>query len=255
MKPLAVLIVLVGLSCSYDYAKLEGSSGGAGQTGGGTGGSAGGGRAGSAGGPAGAAGSGGRVTGTGGTSGAPGSTGGMTGTGGAPGTGGGGSPSCTCSAPLICEGTPRTCQDPSWAEWPMPNSPVDVAAGAPNAPSYTDNGDGTITDNVTGLMWQKAVPAKSYTWAAAVALCPTLTLAGHTDWRLPALIELGSIVDYGQVSPSIDTTVFTGTPSARFWSSTPLAVDTTQAWYVFFYAGGGANTDPQTTDYDVRCVR
>jgi hypothetical protein len=54
----------------------------------------------------------------------------------------------------------------------MPNSQVDVTAGAPNLESYTDNGDGTVTDNVTGLMWQQAVPATTYTWANAVAYCP-----------------------------------------------------------------------------------
>jgi hypothetical protein len=80
----------------------------------------------------------------------------------------------------------------------MPNSQVDVTAGAPNLESYTDNEDGTVTDNVTGLMWQQASPLSGYAWADAVAYCSTLTLAGHSDWRLPTLIELYSIVDIGQ---------------------------------------------------------
>ena len=68
----------------------------------------------------------------------------------------------------------------------MPNSQADVTAGAPNLESYTDNGDGTVTDNVTGLMWQQAVPTATYSWAGAVTYCSTLTLAGHSDWRLPS---------------------------------------------------------------------
>ena len=59
----------------------------------------------------------------------------------------------------------------------MPNGPSEVGAGAPNAETYTDNGDGTVTDTVTGLMWQKAVAAGTFTQAQAVAFCPTLTLA------------------------------------------------------------------------------
>ena len=92
----------------------------------------------------------------------------------------------------------------AWAEWPMPNGPADVTAGAPNPESYTDNGDGTVTDNVTGLMWQQAEPAigNIETWDNAVAHCQSLTLAGHSDWRLPSRIELVSIVDLGQSEPS-----------------------------------------------------
>ena len=137
----------------------------------------------------------------------------------------------------------------------MPNGPVDVAAGASNPMSYTVNSDKTVTDNVTKLMWQQGVPATSYTWPAAIAYCSALRLGGYADWRLPTLIELDSIVDYGKTQPCIDTVAFSSTPNARFWSSTPLAVDATRAWFVFFYNGGGANTDPQTTSYDIRCVR
>ena len=54
-----------------------------------------------------------------------------------------------------------------WADWPMPNSAVDVAAGAPNPQSYTNNGDGTITDGVTQLRWQQSAPAAPYAWSDA----------------------------------------------------------------------------------------
>jgi hypothetical protein len=158
----------------------------------------------------------------------------------------------TCSSGLLCERVaPADCVDPTWAEWPMPNGPVDVAAGAPNPEAYTDNGDGTITDNVTGLMWQKAVPKGTYTWAQAVAYCPTLNLGGHRDWRLPSRIELVSIADFGRV-PSIDSTYFPATPLTYFWSSSSSTA--ISAWDVLF-SSGYTSVNVMTNTDNVRCVR
>jgi hypothetical protein len=80
-----------------------------------------------------------------------------------------------------------------------------------NAPSYTDNGDGTITDNVTGLMWQPSPDtdengaidaADKFTYVGALAYCQNLTLAGHDDWRLPSIKQLYSLIDFSGVDPS-----------------------------------------------------
>ena len=60
-------------------------------------------------------------------------------------------------------------------------------------PSYTDKGDGTITDNVTGLMWQKD-PGDKMTYVEAVAGAETFNLAGYDDWRLPTIKELYSLI-------------------------------------------------------------
>lgn len=66
--------------------------------------------------------------------------------------------------------------------------------------SYTDNGDGTITDNVTGLMWQKGFEAMTY--AEAVEKVKSFNLANHTDWRIPSIKEAYSLMLYSGVDAS-----------------------------------------------------
>jgi hypothetical protein len=137
----------------------------------------------------------------------------------------------------------------------MPNAEVEVMAGAPNPESYADNGDGTVTDNVTALEWQQLTPTMAYTQPEALAYCAGLRLAGHADWRLPSVVELASIVDTGTYNPSIDSTFFPGTPAVGFyWSSTPYAGDASNAWGVYFNNGYSDNNNA-TTAYSVRCVR
>ena len=60
---------------------------------------------------------------------------------------------------------------------------------------FTDNGDGTVTDNLTSLTWQKVLVQDTITWEQALNYADTLSLAGHTDWRLPNIKELQSISD------------------------------------------------------------
>ncbi len=153
------------------------------------------------------------------------------------------------------------CADPAWAEWPMPNSSVDVANGAPNAESYTNNGDGTVTDNVTGLMWQRATPAGELTQTQAISSCTSLNLAGHNDWRLPSTIELLSIVDYTQSQPAIDGVIFPSTPPQVFVAATPVASASASfgssmcsVWVVSFNDGSTDCISATGAGY-VRCVR
>lgn len=67
---------------------------------------------------------------------------------------------------------------------------------------FTDNGDGTVSDKATGLMWQKADDGMARDWISSIEYCENLELAGYSDWHLPHAKELQSIVDYER-SPSL----------------------------------------------------
>ena len=99
---------------------------------------------------------------------------------------------------------------------------------------FVNNGDGTITDNATGLMWQQSDDGNARDWENALLYAENLTLAGYSDWRLPNAKELQSIVDYTRCpsvtnSPAIDSIFATtmindpnGNPGQYpyFWSGT-----------------------------------
>ncbi len=125
-----------------------------------------------------------------------------------------------------------------------------------NPPSYTYYGDGTVTDNVTGLVWQQADDNVQRTWADAWNYCQNLELpaGGWTDWRLPSANELMSIVHYGTHNPAINSFAFPGTKSLSYWSATTFARISAHAWNVRFYYGIVQPSNKNNTLY-VRCVR
>jgi len=124
------------------------------------------------------------------------------------------------------------------------------------AGGYTDNGNGTVTDTSTGLMWQQA-GSSTMTWEQALAYCEGLNLGDNTDWRMPTIKELRSLVDYNYYSPSINTTYFPHTVSSFYWSSTTYATLTGCASGVNFYKGlSGEDLSSNKSDsYYVRAVR
>lgn len=92
------------------------------------------------------------------------------------------------------------------------------------AMTYVDNGDGTISDQNTDLMWEQIPVPDGLTWDEAVDYCETLELSGYDDWRMPNIKELFSISNFGEGWPYLDTTYFalaTGIvdKSEQFWSS------------------------------------
>lgn len=124
------------------------------------------------------------------------------------------------------------------------------------AQSFTDNGNGTVTDNRTGLMWQQAEPGYK-TWQAALDYCNGLVLGDMTDWRLPNIKELESIVNDTIFMPAIDTNFFPNAHSEYYWASTTCASYLNSAWGVFFYTGDGFVSDADNKGYVsyLRCVR
>jgi hypothetical protein len=117
------------------------------------------------------------------------------------------------------------------------------------------NGDGTVTDTDTGLMWQQET-AEEMNWEASLIYCENLSLAGYSDWRLPTVKELASIVDLSKINPAIDKDYFPDTMSSSYWSSTTVNYSSHYAWYVHFsYGGVGHGYTSKKSTYYVRAVR
>lgn len=156
--------------------------------------------------------------------------------------------------------------------WPMPDSstttctdgqaltacpaPGALAWGqdgnsAVNAPHFVVDGD-VVHDEVTGLTWQRAVPAASFDWWEAQAYCAGLSLGGRDDWSLPSRIELVSLLDVGRFGPSIDLLTFPGASTDFFWSASP-ALFSSLAFGVRFDEGFVYDHDPRVSGR-VRCV-
>jgi hypothetical protein len=161
---------------------------------------------------------------------------------------------CTTDCPCQLLPPYYTCRG-QFADWTTTDSPT----------MFIDNGNQTVTDSRSGLVWQSTLPVPyqgcsgtfnstgdSCTWAEAKAYCTGLRLAGM-GWRLPALPELESIVDFGKFNSAINNAAFFDTGAAEFWTSTSHATVSGYAWYVGF--NDGASSYATTNTYSrVRCV-
>jgi len=103
------------------------------------------------------------------------------------------------------------------------------------AARFTDNGDGTVTDTKTNLMWQWADDGQKIWIEGASISCDDLVLGGYDDWRLPRIDELTTIIDYSNFDPALDE-IFFGR-STSYWSSTQgiLCANTSSYWKVDFH--------------------
>jgi hypothetical protein len=149
------------------------------------------------------------------------------------------------------------------------------------ARSFTDNGNGTVSDNLTGLMWEKNDDSNTggsagihdkdntYLWANAFGKISDLNgaaFAGHSDWRLPNRAELESLVSLEAVSPATYSEFHSGcaagctvlncscTRSDFYWTSSTYKKDPTGAWIVYF-VDGYVDFNFKPTAYAVRAVR
>lgn len=128
---------------------------------------------------------------------------------------------------------------PAETPGPMGNYVRAVRGEAYGVNDFVDNGDGTITDEATGLMWMRADTGTAVDWETALAFADSLTLAGHDDWRIPDVKELQSIVDYSGVLPAID---------AGF-SCTPIVNEAGDPDYGYYWTGTSAYFGPDAPEY------
>ncbi len=116
---------------------------------------------------------------------------------------------------------------------------------------------GTVLDATTKLIWQKKSTDEIYDWSEAKGFCKMLnaiSLGGYSsDWRLPNISELLTIVDYEKVSPLFDTNAFSG-PTRWYWTSTPKQNSDNLAWFVNF-GSGFTRWESKDNKFHVRCVR
>ncbi|MBF0563848.1 MAG: DUF1566 domain-containing protein [Nitrospirae bacterium] len=128
-------------------------------------------------------------------------------------------------------------------------------------PRFIDNGDGTVTDNLTGLMWTKnanlAGGAKN--WQQALDYVASLNSGsgtyGHADWRLPNVEELRSLVDYSKYEVALPAgNPCTNVQLSHYWSSTTYAPYSSFAWYVYLW-DGDVDSFPKSEDFYVWPVR
>ncbi len=130
---------------------------------------------------------------------------------------------------------------------------------------YTDNGDGTVTDNETTLMWEKCTQGLSgndcsigtggrHDWKEALQLVNNYSFASHNDWRLPNIKELSSLVARRCSDPSINESAFPNTSASYFLSSSPSASNSSNVWQLHF-GEGFAHSDSRDLKNFVRLVR
>ncbi len=128
---------------------------------------------------------------------------------------------------------------------------------------YTDNADGTVTDNLTGLMWVKDPSELGGVWGSpgmpnamsffdALNNCENLNYAGYSDWRLPNIKELESLIDYGRFAPAMDISFFPNAQTSGYWSSTFLEYYDYYVWMIYFWDGYRSN---DSRDYGYQFVR
>ena len=142
-----------------------------------------------------------------------------------------------------------------------------IQASNPTSVYVIDSGNGTVTDTRTGLMWDRCArglsgvgcatgAASTFTWQGALNAAATIgSYKGFSDWRLPNVKELRSLVEECRFNPSINEFAFPNPSPSFFWSGSPYAeVVATYAWGVYFDVGN-ASVGDRSVAYRVLLVR
>lgn len=142
-----------------------------------------------------------------------------------------------------------------------------VQASNPSSVYVIDSVNGNVTDSRSGLMWDRCAlgqsgvsfatgAASTFTRQAALDAVASLgSYKGFSDWRLPNVRELRSLVEECRINPAINEYAFPNTPpTSFFWSGSPWAQDVTGAWYVYFDTDV-VNVSGRSFAYPVRLVR
>jgi len=136
---------------------------------------------------------------------------------------------------------------------------------------FRDNGDGTVTDVDSKLMWMRCPSGQSwvdtrctgqaiaYNWSEAVREASKLNRSGDAffnDWRLPALRDLATITDRGCENPRTNLLLFPGTPASAFWTSTPRPGGKSEDLaFALSFGAEGVLAAPKDERFYVRFVR
>ncbi len=142
-----------------------------------------------------------------------------------------------------------------------------IPALNPDAAYISDSTAGTVTDIRSGLMWKKCLEGQAWNgsacvgargtfpWSSALTLGVRDHTGNYSDWRLPNIKELRSLVEECRIDPAINDALFPGATSAYLWTGSPHAgYNFDSAWYVNFYDGFPA-FDNRTYKFSVRLVR
>ncbi|HIJ85087.1 MAG: Fibronectin, type III domain protein [Magnetococcales bacterium] len=169
----------------------------------------------------------------------------------------------TAKAAIVRPLVPKTGQTISYAA----GDDGAIQAGVPwPSPRFTDNSNGTITDNLTGLIWLKNSNCfGAQNWTNALSSANTLangscgladgSVAGN--WRLPNRFELASLIDYERIFPALPAghPFSSVQPNDFYWSSSTLASSTSNAWIAYLYRGLETKNFAKTNSYYVWPVR
>ncbi|MDH5547047.1 MAG: DUF1566 domain-containing protein [Gammaproteobacteria bacterium] len=127
-----------------------------------------------------------------------------------------------------------------------------------NALAATATSWACVRDNTTGLVWEVKTSTNSsteFSWPDAQTYASNLSLCGFSDWRLPTVNELLSLVDYHVSNPAIDTNFFPYTISNYYWTIRESSQTSGVIWVVRFSDGIAGPDSPNYFGFPVRAVR